>query len=203
VNTEWVRTLTDGTTITLKNHRLIARDKSGRIFQERQLLVPDDGKSVSGITQTEISDPVLHRLYICVPRESVCQLEAFSPAETVLPSTNSAASKSGDTPGVESLGKQSIAGLEAVGTREIATIPTGAIGNDSPILTRREYWYSAQLGINLLSIRQDPRFGTQKFELSDVALGDPDEKLFEVPAGSKVIDLREQEKTASPAPPAS
>ena len=39
LNTEWVRFLADGTRITLRNHRLIARDKSGRIFQERRLLV--------------------------------------------------------------------------------------------------------------------------------------------------------------------
>jgi hypothetical protein len=44
VNTESVRQLADGTTITLNNHRAIARDKAGRIFQERRLLVPDDGK---------------------------------------------------------------------------------------------------------------------------------------------------------------
>jgi hypothetical protein len=58
VNTESVRALADGTRITLKNHRLIARDKSGRIFQERRLLVPEDGKQESVVTQTEITDPV-------------------------------------------------------------------------------------------------------------------------------------------------
>jgi hypothetical protein len=44
VNTEWIRQFADGTTITLKNRRAIARDTAGRIFQERRLLVPDDGK---------------------------------------------------------------------------------------------------------------------------------------------------------------
>ena len=33
VNTQSVRQLADGTTITLKNHRAIARDNAGRIFQ--------------------------------------------------------------------------------------------------------------------------------------------------------------------------
>jgi len=44
VNTEWIRQFADGTTITLKNRRAIARDTAGRVFQERRLLVPDDGK---------------------------------------------------------------------------------------------------------------------------------------------------------------
>ncbi len=44
VNTHWVRQFADGSTITLVNHRAVARDHAGRIFQERRLLVPDDGK---------------------------------------------------------------------------------------------------------------------------------------------------------------
>jgi len=67
VNTEWIRQLPDGSTITLKNQRAIARDAAGRIFQERRALVPDDGKAQSGVTQIEISDPVSHELYICMP----------------------------------------------------------------------------------------------------------------------------------------
>ena len=55
VRTEWIRQLPDGSSITLKNHRAIARDKAGRIFQERRILVPDDGKSESGISQTGVS----------------------------------------------------------------------------------------------------------------------------------------------------
>jgi hypothetical protein len=85
VNTESIRQFADGSTITLKNHRAIARDTAGRIFQERRLLVPDDGKHDSPVTQIEISDPVSHALYICVPRELVCQVELFSPREPAIP----------------------------------------------------------------------------------------------------------------------
>src|SRR5258708_35940132 len=81
VNTEWIRQLPDGSTITLKNHRAIARDSAGRIFQERRALVPDDGKINSGVTQIEISDPVTHELYICMPHGRTCQVEVFSPPE--------------------------------------------------------------------------------------------------------------------------
>jgi hypothetical protein len=63
VNTESVRQLANGTSITLKNHRAIARDRAGRIFQERRLLVPEDGKHESVVTQIEISDPVAHELF--------------------------------------------------------------------------------------------------------------------------------------------
>jgi hypothetical protein len=58
VSTESIRMLADGSRITLVNHRAIARDGAGRIFQERRLLVPPDGEHESVITQTEISTPL-------------------------------------------------------------------------------------------------------------------------------------------------
>ena len=139
VVTEWIRQLADGSTITLGNRRAIARDKAGRIFQERRLLVPNDGKHESFVTQTEISDPVAHDLYICVPQEHVCQVEVFSPPEFTHPArpANFATRRPG-SPTLEDLGKQNIAGLETEGTRETTVIESGAIGNDTPLMVRRE-----------------------------------------------------------------
>ncbi|HEY6267266.1 MAG TPA: hypothetical protein VIX11_03140 [Candidatus Acidoferrum sp.] len=199
VNTEWIRQLPDGSAITLKNHRAIARDPAGRIFQERRALVPDDGKSKSGVTQIEISDPVSHELYICIPYERTCQLEEFSPRESArygapgkVHMVQGASSES------EDLGKQSIGGLETAGTRETTVIPANTIGNNSPLISKREFWFSPQLGVNLVSKRQDPLSGTQNFEVSDITLGDPDPKLFEVPSGSKILDLRKPPEISSP-----
>jgi hypothetical protein len=200
VNTEWIRQLADGSTITLKNHRAIARDMAGRIFQERRALVTDDSKHDSPVTQIEISDPVSHELYICVPHELVCQVELFPPLESAGSRAPPMARKEPGSPGLEDLGKQSIDGLETVGAREIVVLETGAIGNDRPLLAKREFWYSEKLGVNLISKRQDPRFGTQNFELTDIILGEPDPKMFELPSGSKVIDLRKPPEISSPQP---
>ncbi len=192
VSTESVRMLADGSRITLVNHRAIARDGAGRIFQERRLLVPD-GEHESVITQTEISDPVAHELYICKPDEHVCQLESYSPP--VFEGSPSAINLT-EKHGREDLGKQFIGGLEAAGTRETTVVEPGAIGNDSELRIIREYWYSPQLSINLSSKLQDPRIGTQDFELSNIIPGEPDPRLFKVPPGSEVIDLRRH--TGSP-----
>lgn len=189
VNTESVRLLPNGTHITLRNHRAIARDSAGRIFQERRLLVPEDGKHESIVTQIEISDPVAHEIYICVPRESTCQVEFFT-APSFEPPAVASATAGQQAGGLEYLGKQSIEGLETVGVRETAVIQPGAIGNDSPIEVQREYWYSPQLGVNLISKLDDPRVGTQSFELSEISLGEPDKKLFKIGKDMKVIDLR-------------
>src|SRR5258708_15911168 len=42
VNTEWIRQLPDGSTIILKNHRAIARDPAGHVFQHRPPPLPHD-----------------------------------------------------------------------------------------------------------------------------------------------------------------
>ena len=187
VSTESVRMLADGSRIALVNHRAIARDGAGRIFQERRLLVPPDGEHESVITQTEISDPVAHELYICKPAEHVCQLESYSPP--LFAGTPSAINPE-EKKSREDLGKQFIGGLEVAGTRETTVVDPGVIGNDSELHIIREYWYSPQLSINLSSKLQDPRIGTQDFELSGITLGEPDPRLFKVPPGSEVIDLR-------------
>lgn len=187
VNTEWVRTLPNGARITLVNHRLIARDTAGRIFQERRTLVPQYGKQESLISQTEIGDPILKQEYICIPQAKTCQLEVRERFVTTVQTVSSVNNPDSAT---QSLGTQTVAGLETVGTRETFVIPANEIGNDSPINTTREFWFSPQLGLNLISVRDDPRFGTQRFEVSDITLGEPDATLFSPPAGSRIIDLR-------------
>jgi len=199
VNTEWIRQLPDGSAITLKNHRAIARDAAGRIFQERRALVPDDGTNKSGVSQIEISDPVAYELYICMPHGRTCQLEVFSPLESApYGAPGKAHMVQGSSSQSEDLGKQAIGGLETVGTRETTIIPAGTIGNNSPLMSKWEFWFSPQLGVNLISKRQDPLSGTQNFEVSDIALGDPDAKLFEVPSGFKILDLRKPPEISSP-----
>jgi hypothetical protein len=204
VATESVRHLADGSRITLVNRRAIARDSVGRIFQERRLLVPEDGKHESILTQIEISDPVSHELFICVPRESVCQVEFFSAPQFVPPPQATASgslSNQAGAPSRENLSPQFIGGLETFGTRETLVIEAGLIGNDTPIQTTREYWYSPKLGVNLSSKLHDPRIGTQDFEVSDIVLGEPDAKLFKLPPNSKLIDLREPVRSSSPSGP--
>ena len=180
--------LPNGAEIRMKNRRMIARDSDGRIFQERRLLVPDDGKHESVLTQIEISDPLKHQLFICVPPEQVCQLEQFAPPEGPDP-RKSVPQLSG--PGMEKLGQQTIQGVETVGVRQLTVIETGSIGNDRPLAARREFWYSPQLGINMSSLRDDPRSGLQKFAVAEITLGEPDSRLFSPSPGYKIVDLRE------------
>ena len=88
----------------------------------------------------------------------------------------------------ESLGKQSLEGVEAEGTRTILTIPAGEIGNERPIEVVNERWYSPDLQSVVLSRHSDPRFGETTYRLTGIVRAEPQRALFEVPADYKVTD---------------
>jgi len=197
LETEWAKALNDGGTITLVNKRQIARDATGRIYQERRFLVPKDGQAESRMTAIQIADPNTHTLYNCFPlaREHTCELRAYAPSTAAVyrmegPPTGPLPGDQGNAIH-EELGKRFIAGLETVGGRDSLIYNPGVFGNDRTLTMQREYWFSPQLGINLLSIRTDPRIGKQTFTVTTLVLGEPDSTLFELPAGFRVVDLRQ------------
>ncbi len=87
----------------------------------------------------------------------------------------------------EELGEQNIEGVSAKGTRTITTIPAGAIGNERPIETIYEKWYSPELHVVVFSKHSDPRFGEQTYRLTNINRSEPDPSLFQVPNGYKVV----------------
>ncbi|HEY6331445.1 MAG TPA: hypothetical protein VI756_19115, partial [Blastocatellia bacterium] len=82
----------------------------------------------------------------------------------------------------ESLGTQSFNGVQAEGTRTTWTIPVGAIGNDRPIQTVSERWYSSDLQIVVMSKRTDPRVGDTVYQLANINRAEPAASLFQVPS---------------------
>jgi TonB family protein len=90
----------------------------------------------------------------------------------------------------ESLGTQSIEGVQAEGTRTTVTIPAGAMGNERPLLIVSERWYSAELQTVVMTKHSDPRFGETTYRLTNISRSEPDHSLFEVPAGYNVTEGR-------------
>jgi len=82
----------------------------------------------------------------------------------------------------ETLGKQTIEGVEAEGTRTTLTIPAGAIGNERSINIVSERWYSPELQLVVMSKHSDPRFGETTYRLTNINRSEPARTLFEVPA---------------------
>jgi len=89
--------------------------------------------------------------------------------------------RNGDTPKSESLGKQTIDGVEVEGTRSIVTIPAGQIGNEREIQIVNERWYSPELQTVVMSKHVDPRVGEAIYKLTNIKRSDPHPSLFQVP----------------------
>ena len=109
------------------------------------------------------------------------------------------AEKSGKT---ESLGKQTIEGVEAEGTRNVTTIAAGAIGNERPIEIVFERWYSPELQTVVMTRHTDPRFGETSYRLTNISRDEPARSLFEVPAGYTIKEAGgpgQQMRTRRPA----
>ena len=88
----------------------------------------------------------------------------------------------------ESLGKQTLEGVESEGSRNTSTLPAGAIGNDRPIQTVSERWYSPELQTVMMSKHSDPRTGEESFRLTNVTRGEPSPDLFQVPASYHTME---------------
>ncbi len=103
---------------------------------------------------------------------------------TTLLTGSARASNPGKT---ESLGTREFEGVTAEGTRTVTTIPVGAIGNERPIETVYERWYSKELQLIVYSLRSDPRFGEQTYRLTNISRSEPDRSLFTPPADYKIV----------------
>jgi hypothetical protein len=196
VNTESTRLLADGTTATEKNRRTVARDSSGRIFQQRVIFSPNGDTEPIRIRALQYQDPNRHEFYDCIVAEKTCYVSKYR----LLPMTAMPAGMGGleacacaspKRPGVtithEALGQKTIEDVDVTGSREITTLPAGQVGNEKPQPIVKEFWYSPRLGINLVTKRFDPRSGIENFVVDHVSLSEPDPKMFEPPANYQVV----------------
>ena len=92
----------------------------------------------------------------------------------------------------ESLGTQTMEGVNVEGSRTTSTIEAGAIGNDRPIQVVSERWYSPELQTAVMTRHNDPRVGEEIFRLTNVRRGEPGAYLFQVPAGYQTVEQKEQ-----------
>lgn len=88
----------------------------------------------------------------------------------------------------ESLGKQTIEGVQAEGTRTTMTIPAGQIGNEQPIQVVDETWYSPDLQTVLMRKHSDPRTGDIVTRYTNVSRAEPSQMLFQPPADFKISE---------------
>jgi len=188
VNTRETRYLANGVTEITTNHRLIARDGRGRVFQERRMVAPEDSAIQSQLVRTEIADPVAHTLVVCDVDPRVCEVRSYRAATTwtLPPDGLSADGRSALTR--QDLGNQALGGFQVVGTREVLRL---ALDTDRPLSVTKEFWYAPQLGLNLSTTRWDERTRrAEMFIVTEINPAEPYPNLFTLPHDARLIDYR-------------
>ena len=190
VVTQSATIMPDGSRRTLSNHRLVARDSAGRVFQERRFFAPDGATADTRLQQIQIDDPNLHERILCNPEQKVCFVSRFDRPATLQPviQTKLVRLANGVTIQNEDLGHSTVEDVDCLGSRQIRTFPAKIIGSDHPQPAISEFWYAPRLGINLVTKRFDPLVSVdQTFTVSRLAQAEPDPRTFAVPQGYKVI----------------
>jgi hypothetical protein len=192
------QTLADGTHITHQITATIARDSAGRTMRSETFTGSQNGSTI-----VSIFDPVANQRIeynTATKKARIFILPANPDTSAAVTDSNSGAATGprhgGHFPSSdvsvtsESLGTQTVAGVSAQGTRTTRTIAAGAFGNDKPLVSTGERWYSSELQIIVASTRVDPRFGQTTYTLSNLQRVEPNASLFQVPAGyeTKTVD---------------
>ena len=193
LHTEWIHPLSNGGTYTVTNNRSIVRDSAGRIYQERWLLMPKNSGEAAQMTAIQIDDPVAGLFYTCMVFNKTCRITSSYRGLAHYQPEKMKSGRLANGKGSflhEDLGSQSVAGLLCHGFRDTVTIDPGIYGNDTPMATAREFFYSPELGFNLSSTLDSAQLGRQVFTVTDLNTNEPESKRFQPPDGYKLMDQR-------------
>lgn len=183
-----VQILPDGSTVTRHNERAVARDADGRVFEERRAFAPGRGPEASRLLATDFVDPQAKTLHRCFPGPNYCEIYDYF---FRMPAPMPAGLQPDKTTYLtrENLGTETFAGVETQHSRETFTLYTESVGNSKTILRTVDYWYSAELGVNVQVKRHDPRDGDQTLWLTDLTGSAPEPSTFNLPDGYRMVDL--------------
>jgi hypothetical protein len=195
--TETTQTLADGNHIRQSSTAKVYRDTEGRTRREQSLNALGGLAPNANLPQVVfINDPVAGFNYALNPQDHTATKSAWArpgrggqaagsnqPMARLRQGRGAAARQNIKT---ESLGRQTIEGVPADGTRTTMTIAAGQMGNEQPIQMVTERWYSADLQTVVLSKRTDPRMGETVSRVTNISRSEPPNSLFEPSADYKV-----------------
>jgi hypothetical protein len=195
--TQHTQTLADGNHIQTSTTASVARDSEGR--SRREVTVAGIG-ALAGSSQAPksvfIHDPVAGASYILEPATQTAHQTQMHQRSTSTESSTETAhaqhsgqrehSRAGAT--TVDLGTQVMSGLTVQGKQITHTIPAGQVGNEKPLQSVTEIWYSEDLKTIVMSKTTDPRGGQTVYQLTNITRAEPDAALFQVPAGYKVTE---------------
>jgi hypothetical protein len=202
--TESAQTLGDGNVIRRKTTARVFRDGAGRTARQEAdatgefhtVAIYDPVAGVShflnpakktAVSRPLATAPVAKMVAADLQKKQAAEADAkLNGAEARLNEAlaklkKATAANPGESSHEETLPSQTIEGVKAEGKRVSSTIAAGTIGNDRPIESYSERWYSPEMQINVMTKRHDPRTGDVTYQLTHIQRGEPAAYLFQVP----------------------
>lgn len=183
--------LFDGNLIKNQSKGLVFRDGEGRVRQEQPFEkiggFPVIGTDNQPIKLVQIIDFAAGNSFSLNTATKTYSKIPYLQSAPLTPREEENAKK-------ESLGKQTIEGVIAEGTRTTIEVPAGQIGNDKPIFVVTERWFSPELQMVILSKHTDPFIGEVTFRLVNIKLGEPSPDFFKVPNDYKFFDIEKNRR---------
>jgi hypothetical protein len=185
---ETTRITPDGTSVSLKTTRAIARDSKGRIYKEARRLEPATESATPPIILIDIFEPQTKTYTFIYPHSRTFWKGTLQrpprgladeyfygwPTRDGLPVSRSAKE--------EDLGTQTIDGMPVRGVRETKEVvdETGKW-----MVETGEYWYSDDLHMNLVAKLNQPGKVSLTVTVTQITRAEPDATIFEIPSDYK------------------
>jgi hypothetical protein len=206
--TQSTTVFSDGNRIVRTNSTHYYRDGQGRTRVERTVGLDSAGNASQSNLMVTITDPVAGELYFFRSQNKIVEAIKLGPGVLAARSavTSGAdrqvsfalmgigmgigASLSTEASSSEtSLGQKVVNGVTATGTRTVRTIPAGALGNEKPITSTVEEWFSPDLDVPVQITQKSSIGGDVALNLTQLVRGEPDASLFGPPSGYTVHDV--------------
>ena len=197
VVTTHLKAQANGKITETRDSRRIYRDSSGRLRQElapgvaarpgqERLVVLINDPVASMLYVLEVARKIAHRTVIPKWPDGRSHPSGYGvpyPANDGTYPTGKPDFKS------ESLGTQTIQGIEVEGLRMTTTWPADSQGTDKDLVSVEEMWISNALGMAPLIKRTHFRWGTDTQQLENVQREEPDASLFVVPPDYSILEI--------------
>jgi hypothetical protein len=197
--TENTRTLADGNRHVERTEGAVYRDGEGRTRREHTTAGPGarPGLAKPNRRVITIDDVVAGVHYVLdleaktarrMPRWEGRPHAGRVPGQPIDRIDPNSTERVGASPRRESLGRRTIEGLEAEGTRTTVIVGPGEAGNDLPIEIVTDRWVSPALQAPVLVRFSDPRVGERVYRLLRIVRAEPSPQLFVVPPEFTRVD---------------
>jgi hypothetical protein len=195
--TETIQVLADGNRIVNRSVALLARDREGRTRREET--VSNLGPLHTSASRLAfITDPVAKVEYVLDLDNHTARVHQLSgvnvlgsePKQAFVQGASGSALKSTSVADVkqQALPDESIDGVACERILQTETIPASRIGNERAIVITSQTCASPELHLLLMRKRNDPRYGTTDYQLTNIQRVEPDLSLFKVPSDFKAIE---------------